>query len=89
MGESLPDCPIDPIDRAAMRDYLARQAELTEKQAERDAKAFGQRVFHSGDLNHTIRRLKRELAAARSLHPDLFTAENTHAYQQWVDALVD
>jgi hypothetical protein len=89
MGESLPDCPIDPIDRSAMRDFLARQEELATKQAERDAKTFGERVFRSGDLRHTIQRLKRELAAAQSLHPDLFTTENIHVYKEWTDALGD
>lgn len=89
MGESFPQCPIHAIDRGAMRDFLAREEALGEEKAKLRARTFGQRVFRSGDLRHTINRLTREQAAARSLHPELFTAENTRAYQQWVDALTE
>ncbi len=87
MGESFPECPVSAVDRDAMRDFLARQVELGNERAKLQARSFGQRIFRSGDVRYTISRLKRELAAAQSLHPELFTTENTEAYQQWVDSL--
>lgn len=87
MGESFPECPIDAVDRDAMRDFLARKSELSDERAKLQARSFGKRVFQSGDVRYTISRLKRELTAAQSLHPELFTTENTQAYQQWVDSL--
>lgn len=78
---------IQPIDQISMRDFIARQDELDNQLAVLHARSFGKRVFGSGDIRAIIHRLRNDQIASRTLHPDLFTAQNIADYRRWAETL--
>ena len=87
MNDKLPSCPLHPADRDIVKQYLQREQELQSMTEQLRVRSFGQRILRSAQLRLAISQYTGMQTEARSVNPEILSAESIKSYTDWVEAL--